>query len=501
MKTKAIFLLFVILAWRSVPADGQDDAPRRIRIGVDTQIGFEATIDTWTPLAEYLTKAVPGYRFVIVPLASREDVSRVFERPGVDFTILNPALEVLCSDKYGTVTLATMWRTMPGEKEPLPGEAACAGAIIRAADRADLERIEDIRGQRVAAVKPWSLTGWLAQWGYLVKQQVDPYSDLEEVVFEGTQEQVIKNVLDGTADVGVVDMGLLTEMVENKRIPKESLYIFNKRGQTSPFVAGDEMATTVLYPQWAFVKAPTTPDELAQRVAEALQKEPVETEIDGMPFRVGWTFPRNYSRVRRLLVGLMGPQFAEMAGYPRAPDREPWIFPAVVIGSALLILAVVSMFVRDRYRKRAIVLSERLEETRSSLLEARAERQRVDAILAMAGCGIDIVDNNNDMVFADSSLERKYGDWHGRKCDEYYRGSDVPCDTCAIPGPGDEPRQEFVELNAEPWLVDADPHAHVHYIEGEKMRMIGIPFQDESGRWLYARVHVPVMEHHEKPTA
>jgi hypothetical protein len=29
-------------------------------------------------------------------------------------------------------------------------------------------------------------------------------------------------------------------------------------------------------------------------------------------------------------------------------------------------------------------------------------------------------------------------------------------------------------------------------IQGEATRMIGVPFRDEGGRWLYARVHLPL---------
>ena len=50
----------------------------------------------------------PEYRFVIVPLASREDLIRSLKSESVDFTILDPALQIVAEDRYEVVPLATM---------------------------------------------------------------------------------------------------------------------------------------------------------------------------------------------------------------------------------------------------------------------------------------------------------------------------------------------------------------------------------------------------------
>jgi len=58
--------------------------------------------DTWLPVMEYLSKAIPDHRFVVVPLASQQDVVRTLEKGDVDFAALDPAMELLANDRYDT---------------------------------------------------------------------------------------------------------------------------------------------------------------------------------------------------------------------------------------------------------------------------------------------------------------------------------------------------------------------------------------------------------------
>jgi len=494
MKKTILFVLLVLVCTpRLAPTvESESPAPHRVRIGVEMQTGFQSCIDFWQPIANDLSKAIPEYRFVVVPLASRVDLLRTLEKREIDFAVVNAALDAVVSDRYGTTSLTTMMKSYEVGMKMIASDATCSGAVIRRADRSDIKGIRDIRGKRFSAVMPWSLTGWLVQWELFRKHGMDPHTDLKQVVFEGTPEQVVESVLDGSADAGAVDADLLNQMARNKRIPDNSLCVINRKGQAVPLVVGEDTASTDAYLRWAFSKAADTDDQLARRVADALMTKTLNIVVDGTACQVGWTIPQNNSKVRRLLRELMGPQFAESDGYPMPQEYPTWLFPVLAIGSGLALFTVAFMFLRGRYRRRESSLEERLEKTRKELIEVRANRQRVDAILALAGCGIDIVDDENQVVYADSSLKRQYGDWHGYKCHEYYCGADRPCSGCRRPSPTDQQSQTFLDLDGSEWATAGDPHAKVHYIEGEEIRMIGIPFRDEGGRWLYARIHIPL---------
>lgn len=492
---RAILLSLALLVAVSQPSPTRSaDAKtaRSVRIGVDVRLSFQTCVESWTPVADYLSKAIPSHRFVIVPLASHQDMVRVLENHDVDFVILDPAMEIVANDRFGASPLVTMVETLQGQPRPEFLTSVASGTLIRRADRFDMRALANVRGQRLSAVKPWSLTGWIAQWGLLDANGVDPQRDVKQVVFEGTNVQVVRSVLSGSSDVGAVDSQLLRHLIRSKRVDVRKLYYFNRQGVAVPLTADADVASTRSYPGRVLSKVENVSDELAQRVANALMKKPVATTIDGVPYEISWTIACNYAKVRRLLQNLMGSQYAYSPGFPPPKHYSSLLYPVAVTGVGLVALLVMFLLSRSRFSRREAVLRGQLEDVRRQLVEVRAERQRINSILSLAGCGIDIVDDENHIVYADSGLERDYGDWHGRKCHEYFCGSDTPCPGCERPGPLDEPRELVVDIDGSEAVPEHDPHLKVHYISGESTRMIGIPFRDEGGRWLYARIHFPL---------
>jgi hypothetical protein len=188
----------------------------------------------------------------------------------------------------------------------------------------------------------------------------------------------------------------------------------------------------------------------------------------------------------------MGSDYAESSGYPLPKSAPTWLLQIAIILSELAVLIVAIVIIQARSNNRISFYKKLYEDMRCELLEARAERQRFNSILSLAGCGIDIVDEKNQIVYADTGLEREYGDWHGRKCHDYFCGSDKPCTNCRRPRPSDEQGQVVLDIDGSQPIPHDDIHAKVHYISGKSTRMIGIPFRDEGGRWLYARIHFPL---------
>ena len=292
--------------------------------------------------------------------------------------------------------------------------------------------------------------------------------------------------------MGAVDADLLHDMQQNSRIPANSLFLFNRDGFAVP-LAGDPSATsTADYPGRVVSKVATTPDDLARRVADALMKQPISTALDGMPCKVRWSVASNNSKVRHLLQTLLGAAVRRIGRIPIDCHASEVALPPANVRDCLgRILPGQARLVRNYYRRRDRLLTEELDDTRRELVEVRAENQRINTILALAGCGIDIVDDQNQIVYADSSLEHKYGDWHGHTCHDYFCGSDTPCPGCRRPFPINEHCQHAMDPDCTQ-LRPYDAVGKFQLIQGEATRMIGVPFRDEGGRWLYARVHLPL---------
>lgn len=490
-KLLIVILLFATLSSASA-VETAKAKPKRVRIGVDMRLQFQSCMDSWLPMAEFLSKAIPDCHFVVVPLASQQDVMQVLEKHEVEFVALDPAMEIMAHDRYNATPLVTMADTAADEPKPKAFDAACSGTLIRRANRSDIRGIQNIRDKRLAATKPWSLTGWIAQWGLLAKNGIDAQKNLKQVVFVGTHTQVVRDVLDGTADVGAVGSDMLVHLVRSKQVNAKDIYFIDRKGLAVPLVIGASVASTDSYPGRVLSKADGTSDELAQRVTDALMGKSVAIAFDNVPYRISFGVACNYTKVRQLLQKMMGPHYAESAGFPLSPQTPAWEFPASLIGSWLALLVAALYVLRKRYVRRDDILAEQLEETRLQLLEVRAQKQRLDTILALAGCGIDIVDNDSEIVYADSGLERVFGDWHGRKCHDYYCNSDKPCFNCQRGGPTHDHGVRIRDIDGSQPPPTDDPHAGVHYVAGKSTRMIEIPFHDETGRWLYARLHFPV---------
>ena len=248
IKPLPLALLAILLVSRSTTCAETEKPPTRIRIGVDIRLGFQACMESWLPLTEYLSKAIPEHRFVVIPLASHEDVVGALTKGDLDFVALDPAMEILVQDQYGAVPLVTMTETSSEETKRRSPNDACSGTLIRRADRSDIRDIRDVRGKRISAVKPWSLTGWLAQWGLLKKHGVDPQRDLKQVVFEGTNGKVARSVLDGSADIGAIDAEMLLHLVRCNQVSAASLYFFDREGRAVPLTSGQDPSSTDAYP-------------------------------------------------------------------------------------------------------------------------------------------------------------------------------------------------------------------------------------------------------------
>jgi ABC-type phosphate/phosphonate transport system substrate-binding protein len=499
MRRGVILLLACVYALH--PAFAQEpagSAPRRIRIGVDIRMGFQSCMDSWTPIAGRLSQSIPECRFVIVPLASQQDLIGVLERGDVDFTALDPALELVAEDRFGVSPLATLVEVSPGDAMR-PADAACSGAIICRSDRKDIKTIEDLRGKRLSAVKPWSLTGWIAQWALLKGRKIDPQRDLAQVVFEGTHAQVVKSVLDGAADIGTVDADLLLGMARDHRLRENSLCVINRQGMSVPMASEKVPSATERYPGCMFARSTATSDKLAKRVAEALMRETLTMKFDGMTRRLTWTVPANYGKVRHTLQMLMGPHFAESTGFPLPRQLPAWLMPALAIAGICALAAVIMLVLRRRRLRRESLMAEQLETTRRELVEVRADRHRIDTILSLAGVGIDIIDDNDQIIYADSNIERRYGDWRGKKCYQYFCDQESPCPCCNRPGPLDATERFFQNMDCSIWSAAADRHAEADGAQNESLQMIGMPFHDENGKWLFARLHVPLVKHPATP--
>ena len=288
-----------------------------VRIGVYVRDGFDSCLRNWMPTAEHLTRTIQGYNFIVVPLASREDIYDYLQEKKIDFLISNAAIHAL----HGRA----VWDQCSGGTN-LHGRSVGTRVhrnLIRKADRTDLTRVDDIADAQLSAVKPWSFGGWIMQRRALQVHGVDPLRSGTAVEFQGTHEDVIQAVLDGRADVGAVATDLLEERIKSGTLDPKELFVFNTEGEAVP-LGSKEIPSTQGYPDWVFARSATTAEPLAERVLQSLIFRKSDSGTDVAGDSRTWTVPQNGENVRQTLREMIGPDYAYTDGMTLVAD--PFFF-------------------------------------------------------------------------------------------------------------------------------------------------------------------------------
>lgn len=127
----------------------------------------------------------------------------------------------------------------------------------------------------------------------------------------------------------------------------------------------------------------------------------------------------------------------------------------------------------------AVLVFRDVTKEQKAKVELEETKKRLEMILGLTKTGIDIIDDEFNLVFVDSEWQKVYGDPTGRKCFEYFMGRDETCEGCGIPK---------AIKSREPVITE-----EVLPREGNRVVEVHtIPFQAADGRWLVAEFNVDI---------
>ena len=298
-------LLAAVTAVTAVTARAADEAvpapAEEITIGVLAKLGAEDALARWSATAEYLNREIPGHRFRVVPMRF-DEIPVLVRNALVDFVIVNPAIYVELEVRYGARRISSLINQLsPSHHVARFGSVLFTRAGLGAGVAPTLEFV---RGRRVAAVHATSLGGWLIALRELRDAGISEES-FTELRFLDNHREVVEEVLEGRADVGIVRSDTLERMAQEtgrlatddgKNVLDRIAVINPQRHPDFPF-----LISTRLYPEWPIAKLAHVDNEVAREVAVALMGL-----ADGDPAAVaakihGWTVPENYQPVREVL--------------------------------------------------------------------------------------------------------------------------------------------------------------------------------------------------------
>ncbi len=295
-----LLILGIVLCLAHPAAAGAWAADAPLRIGVLAVRGTDQCLDTWTPMADYLTRQVAGRRFRIVPLT--HDQIHPYVREGkVDFILTNSASYVELEYHYRVSRIATLKERHPGGVSTQYG-----GVIFCRSDRTDIRTFSELVGKSFMAVSEASLGGWIMAWREFQESGIDPYTDFKSLSFGEIHDQVVYAVRDGRVDAGTVRTGTLEALSAEGNIDLSDFYVFPNRhdtGQALPY-----LCTTREYPGWPMARVKHTPDSLAEKVSVALLQMPPDAIAAQSSGYAGWTIPLDYQPVHECMKFLkIGP--------------------------------------------------------------------------------------------------------------------------------------------------------------------------------------------------
>ena len=298
IKSVFIFLL-LLLTFGILPHNSYSQPLQEIKIGVLAKRGHEIAMQKWSATADYLTNALPGHHFQIIPLDFTE-IHTAVQEARIDFVLANPAFYVELEKLYGVNRIATLLnQNRTGQQTTTFG-----GVILVRSDRDDILEIKDLQDKSFIAVEPRSFGGWIMCWRELHLLDIDPQDFFSSLQFGHTHDAVVLAVQRGEVDGGTVRTDTLERMAENNVIDLNEFRILNeKQIKGFPF-----KISTSLYPEWPFGAVKDTSVHLARQVASALlaMDEDDPAAIAGKS--AGWTVPLNYQPVHDCLLELrIGP--------------------------------------------------------------------------------------------------------------------------------------------------------------------------------------------------
>ena len=306
-----------------------------VRIGVLAHRGHDEAMHMWSATADYLSAALPGRTFVIVPLDFNA-IGPAVRYGNVEFVIANSSLYVELEALYGATRIATM------KNRKLGGASTLFGSVIFCrSDRSDIRELKDLKGKIFMGADPTSLGGWRMAWRELLHNGIDPVRAFKKLDFAGTHDGVVIAVRDGAADAGTVRTDTLERMAEKGVVRLADYRILNQK-QTPDF---PYVHSTELYPEWPIAKVKHTPYDLAQQVVVALLQMPPQSAPAVSAKITGWTIPLNYTPVHDLMKELRIGPYEKYGVMTLSQIVRKYFYSLVAAVLLVLFLAAATLYV------------------------------------------------------------------------------------------------------------------------------------------------------------
>lgn len=373
LKSCSIFLV-IISIFLSGFASAED-----IRIALRANKGSEKALAKWQATADYLSKEIPGYQFILVPFENNSSLNQAVSLGNFDFCITNPASGIEHKIRNGAQPLATLVNKRQGK-----GYSQFGSVIFARADRQDVNSLQDLKGKMFTAADELGFGGWRVAWLELLNNDINPYTDFTELHFVGGKQQnVVYEVRDKKVAAGAVRTDMLERMAAEGKINLNDFKVLaQKKNKNFPF-----LHSTQLYPEWMFSSIGSVDEKLKINVANALFSITENSTAAMNGKYIEWISPLDYSPVDDLLKELkVGPyNIATLSPLERLVSQYGMFLLLAIIIIALLIFTTLYVLGLNKKILEAKKLLQKEFETSKNLEIQLLHSKRIESLGKLTG--------------------------------------------------------------------------------------------------------------------
>lgn len=355
-----------------------------VNIGVMVRSDSIHTMDKWNLTVDHLNAEIDTHVFKLVPMEFN-NFSKI-KANEIDFIICNPWMYVETENKYGITRIATQKNIWEGKPYTMHG-----AVFISLANRTDINTFEDLRDRSFMYVDNASFASYLITLHEL--QQLDvKQNQFGKVSFGGNSSSIVFSVRDGNVDAGAIRTGTLEYLNAEGLIDMDDFKVLHEQHPGNfPFLLSSQ-----LYPEWAFARTNSVPDELVEEVVIALLNMPDE---EG-----GWTVPQDYHQVHDLMRDLrIGPyeNYGKMSTN-EIINKYIFLFLMILMFSFVIVLTTTYVDSVNHQHKEELIKREKAE---NALMESEDKFAKIST---SAQDAIIMIDNKGMITFWNRAAEKMF---------------------------------------------------------------------------------------------
>ncbi|MDO5531401.1 PhnD/SsuA/transferrin family substrate-binding protein [Sutterella sp.] len=347
-----------------------------VRVGIVKYVRPAPNEPIIRPTIEALEKTF-GSKNIVVSEYTLVELQEAIARGSVDVFLSSSGFFVRMQ-RLGARALATVVSSSYPDPNHNDGSA-----FLVAANRTDLNTLDDLKGSRLVTSTPGAFTGRHLPMSVILHDGHDPDTFFSSTEYLGDGERMseaIPKILAGDADIGFFRLCYLEDWLRKHPQDRGMLKVINRLDDPAMMEAC--VRSTPLYPSWTFATTPATAPQISRLVTRALLQMPPS----GAQY-LHWGVATDYTGVDNVFKELRIGHYAYLRDWTMTKFLEKygvWLVVLLLMIAGLIWHSVrVAQLVRVRteHLRQALVTQKRLQ------AEAQAATERIERMSRIGAVG------------------------------------------------------------------------------------------------------------------